>query len=99
MSKWLVVMMAAGALLLAACSGGASADDSVEGESEAASSTSSAAEPTTTDDVETPVIGVLATGPSALDTMVADEFPDPLIDPGEVISGGRLRDEHPSRVH
>ncbi len=88
MSKWLVVMMAAGALLLAACSGVASADDSVEGESEAASSASSAAEPTTTDDVETPVIGVLATGPSALDTMVADEFPDPLIDPGEVISGG-----------
>lgn len=37
---------------------------------------------------ETPAVGELASGPSALDSMFADEFPDPLIDPGEVISGG-----------
>jgi hypothetical protein len=35
-----------------------------------------------------PAIGVLPDGPSALETSSADEFPPPLVDPAEIISGG-----------
>ena len=35
-----------------------------------------------------PAIGVLPDGPSALDTSSAEEFPAPLVDPAEIISGG-----------
>jgi hypothetical protein len=83
-----VVMTAAGALLLAACGGGSTAPDSTETQPEGSSSSSAPVPSTAAADVEKPVIGVLASGPSALDTMVSDEFPDPLIDPAEVISGG-----------
>lgn len=41
-------------------------------------------------------IGVLPEGPSALDTIFSDEFPTPLIDPNEVISGGPPPDGIPS---
>ena len=75
----LVVMVTAGALLLAACATSESADQSPAPASETTS---------TTEAVETPAVVALPVGPSALDTMNADEFPDPLIDPNEVISGG-----------
>jgi hypothetical protein len=35
-----------------------------------------------------PARGVLPEGPSALDTSTAEEFPPPLVDPAEIISGG-----------
>ncbi len=41
-----------------------------------------------TADTPAPAQGVLPSGPSALDVRNADEFPDPLIDPAEIISGG-----------
>ena len=78
-----MIMIAAGAILLAACGGGTSAEEF--------ESLEPAAEPTTSSTVvnaEEPATGVLPSGPSALDSMFSDEFPEPLIDPDEVISGG-----------
>jgi len=43
-----------------------------------------------------PAVGAFPEGPSALDDMFAGEFPEPLIDPGEVISGGPPPDGIPS---
>jgi hypothetical protein len=79
----LKIMIAAGAILLAACGGGTSAEESEVPEPAAAPTTSS-----TVVNAEVPATGVLPSGPSALDTMLSDEFPEPLIDPDEVISGG-----------
>jgi hypothetical protein len=79
----LMIMIAAGAILLAACGGGTSAEESEVPEPAAAPTTSS-----TIVNNEVPATGVLPSGPSALDTMLSDEFPEPLIDPDEVISGG-----------
>jgi hypothetical protein len=76
-------MIAAGATLLAACSGGTSGEE-LESLAPAAEATTSS----TVANVEEPATGVLPSGPSALDTMFADAFPEPLIDPDEVISGG-----------
>ena len=79
MATRLMVMIAAGGLLLAACGGGTTGGEP----------TTSATDTTTTVvGVDQPAVGDLPSGPSALDTMFADEFPDPLIDPNEVISGG-----------
>ena len=83
----LMLLVAGGALLLAACSGTSSEDDSA-GETTTATDPQPTAATTTNPDVDGPAVGVLASGPSALDSMFADEFPDPLIDPDEVISGG-----------
>ena len=79
MATRLMMMIAAGALLLAACSGGTTGGEP----------TTSAADPSTTVvGADQPAVGELPDGPSALRSMFADEFPDPLIDPNEVISGG-----------
>ena len=78
-----MILIAAGAILLAACGGGTSAEESEVPEPAAAPTTSS-----TVVNAEVPATGVLPSGPSALDTMLSDEFPEPLIDPDEVISGG-----------
>ena len=83
----LMLLVAGGALLLAACSGASSEVDS-PGETTTATDPQPTAATTTNPDVDGPAVGVLASGPSALDSMFADEFPDPLIDPDEVISGG-----------
>ena len=83
MAPRLMIMIAAGAILLAACGGGTSAEESEVPEPAAAPTTSS-----TVVNAEVPATGVLPSGPSALDTMLSDEFPEPLIDPDEVISGG-----------
>jgi hypothetical protein len=80
----LAVMLAAGAVTLAAC-GGAGFDDPVIGASEED-------EPTTTTAASEPAQGpatvVLPSGTSALEDMFADEFPDPLVNPREIVSGG-----------
>ncbi|MCL1601423.1 MAG: DUF3179 domain-containing protein [Actinomycetia bacterium] len=83
----LMLLVAGGALFLAACSGASSEDDSAE-ETTTATDPQPTAATTTNPDVDGPAVGVLASGPSALDSMFADEFPEPLIDPDEVISGG-----------
>lgn len=75
----LMAMLAAGALLLAACAGAQSVGEA---------STSDASATTTVPSSAGPAVGVLPEGPSALDTMFSSEFPEPLIDPNEVISGG-----------
>ena len=72
---------------MAACTGSSSEVDSV-GDITPTTGPNPTDTTTTTADVDGPVVGVLASGPSALDSMFADEFPDPLIDPNEVISGG-----------
>lgn len=75
-----MVMIAAGAAFFAACGSATSVGEP---------STLAAVETTTTTvGAHKPAVGDLPTGPSALQTMFAEEFPDPLIDPNEVISGG-----------
>ncbi len=85
MTRRLIVMIAAGAVLLAAC-GGATSDEFAA--SDDASTSDEHTTTTSIAEVDQPAVGELPAGPSALDTMFADEFPDPLIDPNEVISGG-----------
>jgi hypothetical protein len=75
----LMIMTAAGAILLAACAGGSTVGDTTAADGHAT---------TTADSVEAPAVGVLPSGPSALQSMFSDDFPAPLIDPNEVISGG-----------
>ena len=74
-------MFVAGVLLLAACGGGTTAGEPTTSRPHTTSSAGGT-------DGDEPAVGGLAEGPSALDSMFADEFPDPLIDPGDVISGG-----------
>jgi hypothetical protein len=88
MNLRLLMMMSAGVLLLSACGGGSTLGESSGVPEDGVSTTNSGEESITQPVVDSPVVGVLASGPSALDSMTADEFPDPLIDPGEVISGG-----------
>ncbi|MDK1017052.1 MAG: DUF3179 domain-containing protein [Actinomycetota bacterium] len=85
MSARITMMVAAGALLLAAC-----VSATVTNEPEATEDTASSSDSTSSSTVGSlaPAVGALPDGPSALDTMFAEEFPDPLIDPGDVISGG-----------
>ncbi len=85
----LMTMLAAGVVLLAACGGGTTAG--VPSASERITTTSVA-----NVDGDRPAVGALPDGPSALDNMFDDEFPEPLIDPGEVISGGPPPDGIPS---
>jgi hypothetical protein len=82
-----MLLLAGGALFVAACTGSSSEVDSV-GDTTPTTGPNPTDTATTTADVDGPAVGVLASGPSALDSMFADEFPDPLIDPNEVISGG-----------
>jgi hypothetical protein len=80
-----MVLIAAIALTAAACSSAAGTD----GDTGNDSPTDPVASTTTT--ISTAVAadtGELPAGPSALDDRFADEFPDPLIDPSEVVSGG-----------
>jgi hypothetical protein len=79
MTTRLMTMITAGAILLAACSGSSTVGETTATDGHVT---------TTADGVEKPAVGALPSGPSALQSMFADEFPDPLIDPNEVISGG-----------
>jgi len=83
----LMVMLVAGVVLLAACGGGNTVGEPASG-----------VEPTTTfvAGADQPAVGVFPSGPSALEDMFAEEFPDPLIDPGEVLSGGPPPDGIPA---
>ena len=76
-----VVMI--GGMVLAAC--GESTFDSPAVAPEPTSTTLPEA---TTTVADAPVIGALPDGPSALDDMSAAEFPPPLVDPIDIISGG-----------
>lgn len=76
-----MVMIAAGTLVLAACGGGTTAGEPTTSEQHTTTSVGNV-------DSDQPATDELPEGPSALDSMFADEFPDPLIDPGQVISGG-----------
>jgi hypothetical protein len=80
--------------LLAAACGDAGSDsegtttttaDTAPGTADNSPDTTAAAEP---DSVPAPAVGVLPQGPSALETSSAAEFPPPLVDPEEIISGG-----------
>ena len=79
MTTRLIIMVATGTVLLAACGANSTVDEPTPTDAHVT---------TTADGVEKPAVGTLPTGPSALQSMFADEFPDPLIDPNEVISGG-----------
>ncbi|MDJ0497948.1 MAG: DUF3179 domain-containing protein [Acidimicrobiia bacterium] len=82
------------ALLAAACgdAGTPAQEDAGTAAEEPASTTTASIPETTvaaeTDPAATPAIGVLPEGPSALETSSASEFPPPLVDPQEIISGG-----------
>ncbi len=77
-------------MLLAACGAGTTAG-------EPTTTAATGAETSTTEaGADGPAVGSLPEGPSALDSMVSDEFPEPLIDPAEVISGGPPPDGIPS---
>lgn len=73
-----IVTFAAAMLLLAACGGSALPED-VNEESQATTNASGS---------DSPAVGALPSGPSALDNMFSTEFPESLIDPGQIISGG-----------
>ncbi len=76
---------AAFALVVAACG----TPDDADGDDPTPSTADAAASTTTSDSPEvTAAVGVLPDGPSALQTRSADEFPEPLVDPSEIISGG-----------
>ena len=82
----LVIIAGALALLAAACGGG---DSDAEVERGAGENTVTSQDGTTSStEGAQPAQGVLPQGPSALETASADEFPEPLVDPGEIISGG-----------
>lgn len=72
------------ALVLAAC-GGAAIEDRTATTAAAAPEPSSTDTPSTT---STAVAGGLPEGPSALENRFDASFPDPLIDPSEILSGG-----------
>ncbi|MCL1598835.1 MAG: DUF3179 domain-containing protein [Actinomycetia bacterium] len=85
----MIGLIGAIALIAAACSsagstdatdGGAASGDPVVSTTSADSSTTTAASAVGA--------GALPEGPSALDDRFDDAFPDPLIDPGDVLSGG-----------
>ncbi len=79
--KRVVLIVTVFGLLAAACGGGDASPVTTAGEAADES-------PTTTSSGPQPAQGVLPDGPSALDTSSAPEFPEPLVDPGEIISGG-----------
>ncbi len=80
---------AAFALLVAACGAPDDAESAAPSPSTSDAASSSAAPTTTPAEPEvTAAVGVLPEGPSALQTRSADEFPEPLVDPSEIISGG-----------
>lgn len=80
-----IALISAGlAILAAACGEGSSPTQAVE-----PSATDTAATTITApNEVPTSALGVLPEGPSALQTSDAPEFPPPLVDPAEIISGG-----------
>jgi hypothetical protein len=80
-----MVLIAAIALTAAACSSAAGTDGDTGNDSPTDPVTSTTTTISTTVAADT---GELPAGPSALDDRFADEFPDPLIDPSEVVSGG-----------
>jgi hypothetical protein len=84
------VLVVAVAVIGAACSGASSrANDSDVPSPSPPTTLSSGSSPG-------PAITAFPDGPSALDDMFDDEFPDPLIDPAEVLSGGPPPDGIPS---
>ena len=80
---------AAFALLIAACGtpDDTDGDDAAPGTSDGLSSTA-ASTTSTTEPEAAAAVGVLPEGPSALETRAAEEFPEPLVNPGEIIPGG-----------
>ena len=91
--RWLI-LSAAAAVFATACSTAATGDGEAAGaadESTTTEETTTIGETSTsvtTDDEPQAAIGVLPEGPSALIDMRADEFPDPLIEIDQIISGG-----------
>ena len=80
---------AAFALFVAACGTPDDADGDTPSPSTSDAASSNAAPTTAPADPEvTAAVGVLPEGPSALQTRSAAEFPEPLVDPSEIISGG-----------
>ena len=80
---------AAFALVVAACGTPDDAESDAPSPSTSDAASSSAAPTTTPAEPEVAAaVGVLPEGPSALQTRSADEFPEPLVDPSEIISGG-----------
>ena len=79
------IFMFFGALLLVAAACGGSAEPEAD---ETTTTPAPAPEAAGLAPTPTPAQGALPEGPSALDDMRAVEFPAPLVDPGEIISGG-----------
>lgn len=81
----IIPAVAALALLVAACGEGdsGSSSDTVTTTGDAVST-----DPPTSSTTLTAVANGLPEGPSALDDPTAPEFPEPLVDPAEIISGG-----------
>lgn len=87
MTKRILIAGAVLALVAAACG----AADEPNAEADTAGTTGpgeTTAGPTTTEAGAQPAQGVLPEGPSALQTSSAAEFPEPLVDPTAIISGG-----------
>ena len=90
MSKHVIAIGTVLALVGAACGGADLAETDAAAVADTTATTLEAAtnaEPGSEPSSE-PATGVLPEGPSALDTSDAPEFPPPLVDPSEIISGG-----------
>jgi len=97
MKKKLMIAGAALAIVAAACGSAATAGTSDSDQVATTTATpGESATATTADPGPGPAVGVLPEGPSALDTSSADEFPPPLVDPGDILSGGPPPDGIPS---
>lgn len=81
----LVVLATALALIVASCAAAGS-----EGDPTVTSPSSESPEIATLDSTagDRPAVGAFPEGPSALRTLLAEEFPEPLVDVSAIISGG-----------
>jgi hypothetical protein len=83
-----LIPLAALALVATACGAAAETGSDAAPATTVTDADADAIVTTTSQPAAEPAIGVLPEGPSALDTSTADEFPPPLVDPAEIISGG-----------
>lgn len=84
MQARIAIYLAAGALLVAACGASGFDDSGLEAPGE----TSAAPESTTAPTTDGPAAVAFPAGASALDDLYAEEFPEPLVNPRDLISGG-----------
>jgi hypothetical protein len=96
----LSIIVIAVAVIVSACADASSEDPTeVETPLSPVTSPTDPAESNSTTSGDTPAAAAFPSGPSALEDPRADAFPDPLVDPAEIISGGPPPDGIPPIDH